>query len=84
MAAAPTIAEEKLVPSVLREYGEATRSLLFQYLPDAEPRRYLYDLLPDYPRQRRAELPAQPVHRHGTRVRDADTTRRFGRRCRSS
>ncbi len=51
MSAAPTIAEEKLVPSVLREYGEATRSLLFQYLPDAEPRRYLYDLLPDYPRR---------------------------------
>jgi geranylgeranyl diphosphate synthase type II len=40
-----------LVSSVLREYGEATRGLLFQYLPDAEPRRYLYDLAGDYPRR---------------------------------
>src|SRR5215472_1027519 len=39
------------VPSVLREYGEATRALLFDYLPDAEPRRYLYALLQDYPRR---------------------------------
>lgn len=39
------------VSSVLREYGEATRSLLFQYLPAAEPRRYLYDLVADYPRR---------------------------------
>ena len=39
------------VPSVLREYGEATRALLFDYLPNAEPRRYLYDLLQDYPRR---------------------------------
>ena len=40
-----------LVSSVLREYGEATRSLLFQYLPGGEPRRYLYDLVADYPRR---------------------------------
>jgi len=45
------ITEEKLVPSMLREYTELTRSLLFQYLPDTEPRRYLYDLLADYPRR---------------------------------
>jgi geranylgeranyl diphosphate synthase, type II len=51
MSPAPTITEERLVPSVLQEYGEATRTLLFRYLPDAEPRRYLYDLLPDYPRR---------------------------------
>ena len=37
--------------SVLKEYGEATRALLFQYLPAAEPRRYLYDLVADYPRR---------------------------------
>lgn len=42
---------ESLVSAVLREYGDATRSLLFQYLPDAEPRRYLYDLVADYPRR---------------------------------
>ncbi|MGH9606304.1 MAG: polyprenyl synthetase family protein [Terracidiphilus sp.] len=40
-----------LVSSVLRDYGEATRALLFQYLPAAEPRRYLYDLVADYPRR---------------------------------
>ncbi len=39
------------VPSVLREYGEATRAVLFNYLPVAEPRRYLYDLVQDYPRR---------------------------------
>jgi len=43
--------EENLVSSVLREYGDATRSVLFQYLPTAEPRRYLYDLVADYPRR---------------------------------
>jgi geranylgeranyl diphosphate synthase type II len=43
--------DEKLVSSVLREYGDATRAVLFQYLPAAEPRRYLYDLVGDYPRR---------------------------------
>jgi geranylgeranyl diphosphate synthase, type II len=42
---------DKLVSSVLREYGDATRALLFQYLPAAEPRRYLYDLVADYPKR---------------------------------
>ena len=37
--------------SVLSEYGDATRAVLFNYLPDAEPRRYLYDLVADYPRR---------------------------------
>src|SRR5579872_809628 len=40
-----------LVSSTLREYGDATRAVLFDYLPAAEPRRYLYDLLGDYPRR---------------------------------
>jgi geranylgeranyl diphosphate synthase, type II len=40
-----------LVSSVLREYGDATRTLLFHYLPEVEPRRYLYDLVADYPRR---------------------------------
>jgi geranylgeranyl diphosphate synthase type II len=40
-----------LVSSVLREYGDATRASLFEYLPTAEPRRYLYDLVADYPRR---------------------------------
>jgi geranylgeranyl diphosphate synthase type II len=43
--------QQGLVSSVLREYAEATRALLYQYLPCAEPRRYLYDLAGDYPRR---------------------------------
>jgi geranylgeranyl diphosphate synthase type II len=43
--------DENLVSSVLREYGDATRAALFDYLPTAEPRRYLYDLVADYPRR---------------------------------
>lgn len=46
--AAPT---ESLVSSVLHEYGAVTRAVLFDYLPAAEPRRYLYDLVADYPRR---------------------------------
>ena len=42
---------EKLVPAMLREYGAATRAMLFDYLPAGEPRRYLYDLVADYPRR---------------------------------
>ena len=40
-----------LVSTVLREYGDAARAVLFDYLPAAEPRRYLYDLVADYPRR---------------------------------
>ncbi|HEX7183720.1 MAG TPA: polyprenyl synthetase family protein [Thermoanaerobaculia bacterium] len=40
-----------LVPDVLREYGELTRAALERYLPATEPRRYLYDLVADYPRR---------------------------------
>src|SRR5580765_6735947 len=40
-----------LVSSVLQEYGDATRAVLFDYLPAKEPRRYLYDLAADYPRR---------------------------------
>ena len=42
---------ESLVPQTLREYGDATRAVLFEYLPAAEPKRYLYDLAADYPRR---------------------------------
>lgn len=41
----------KLVPSVLREYGEAARAVLFRYLPEREPRRYLYEPVSDYLRR---------------------------------
>jgi geranylgeranyl diphosphate synthase type II len=38
-----------LVPDTLREYGGLTRAALRNYLPSREPRRYLYDLVADYP-----------------------------------
>ena len=40
-----------LVPAMLREYGDLTRAALATYLPSREPRRYLYDLLSDYPQR---------------------------------
>lgn len=40
-----------LVPELMEEYGGATKRLLLRYLPDAEPRRYLYNLVGDYPRR---------------------------------
>ncbi len=51
MLAAGASSDEALVPSVLREYAGKAREILFRYLPDAEPRRYLYDLVADYPRR---------------------------------
>jgi geranylgeranyl diphosphate synthase, type II len=42
-------ATSSLVSSVLREYGQITRVALRDYLPSREPRRFLYDLLTDYP-----------------------------------
>lgn len=33
------------------EYGALTREAVLRFLPDREPRRYLYDLLGDYPRR---------------------------------
>jgi geranylgeranyl diphosphate synthase type II len=42
-------AAAKLVESTLREYGALTRKTLERYLRPGEPRRYLYDLVADYP-----------------------------------
>lgn len=42
---------EALIQSVLEEYGTLTRQALRRYLPALEPRRYLYDLVADYPRR---------------------------------
>jgi geranylgeranyl diphosphate synthase type II len=36
---------------MLHEYGHFTRAALQDYLVDREPRRYLYDLVTDYPRR---------------------------------
>jgi geranylgeranyl diphosphate synthase, type II len=44
-------ASSSLVPAMLREYGDLTRAALVNYLPSREPRRYLYDLLRDYPQR---------------------------------
>jgi len=40
-----------LVSTILHEYGNLTRTALKEYLPEREPRRYLYDLLSDYPQR---------------------------------
>jgi geranylgeranyl diphosphate synthase, type II len=48
---ATTGAASDLVPTVLHEYGELTLAALKDYLPMREPRRYLYDLLADYPQR---------------------------------
>jgi geranylgeranyl diphosphate synthase type II len=44
MTAAPPVVSE-----VLRDYGALVRDAVRGYLPAAEPRRYLYDLIADYP-----------------------------------
>ena len=41
-----------LVQEMMNEYGAMTREALLKFLPDREPRRYLYDLVGDYPRRR--------------------------------
>jgi len=42
----PSVVEE-----LLREYGQQAHSALLAFLPTHEPRRYLYDLVGDYPRR---------------------------------
>jgi len=41
--------QPSLVAEVLEEYGDVTRRALQTYLPEREPRRFLYDLVADYP-----------------------------------
>jgi geranylgeranyl diphosphate synthase type II len=38
-----------VVDEVLRDYGALVRTAVREYLPAVEPRRYLYDLVADYP-----------------------------------
>lgn len=38
-----------IVTEILREYGELARDAMMSFLPRREPRRYLYDLIADYP-----------------------------------
>jgi geranylgeranyl diphosphate synthase type II len=42
-------AELGLIHSKMAEYGARTRERLYEYLPDQEPREYLYDLVAAYP-----------------------------------
>ncbi len=41
----------QVVRELMAEYGGAVRTRMMDYLPDAEPRAYLYDLTADYPRR---------------------------------
>ena len=43
--------DQKLVEAMLAEYGTLTQQRLQAYLPQEEPRSYLYELLADYPRR---------------------------------
>ncbi|HSP99392.1 MAG TPA: polyprenyl synthetase family protein [Candidatus Dormibacteraeota bacterium] len=69
-AGAPT-----LVAATLEEYGARTRAALQSYLPAREPRRYLYDLLADYPRRAgkmmRPSLCIATARAFGARLEDA-------------
>ena len=44
-------ATSTLIPEMLKEYGAITQAELVKYLPDREPKRYLYDILADYPQR---------------------------------
>ncbi|WP_198956355.1 polyprenyl synthetase family protein [Archangium sp. Cb G35] len=65
----------KLVPLILAEYGAATRQVLSRYLPEREPRQYLYDLAADYPqrggRALRPSLCIATTRAFGGRLEDA-------------
>jgi len=67
-----------LVPEVLREYGAITRAALRDYLPSREPRRYLYDILADYPerggKMMRPSLCIATARAFGARLEDAVRT----------
>jgi geranylgeranyl diphosphate synthase, type II len=41
----------QVVSELMMEYGGAVRARMMDYLPDAEPRAYLYDLTADYPKR---------------------------------
>jgi geranylgeranyl diphosphate synthase type II len=43
------VAPPPVVSEVLHDYGAIVRAAVREYLPAAEPRRYLYDLVADYP-----------------------------------
>jgi geranylgeranyl diphosphate synthase type II len=64
-----------LVAATLDEYGRLTRAALADYLPAGEPRRYLYDLLADYPgrtgKMMRPSICIASARAFGARLEDA-------------
>jgi geranylgeranyl diphosphate synthase type II len=75
----PVIAQQTstpaLVPELLAEYGGLAREALLRFLPDREPRRYLYDLVVDYPRRggrlMRSTLCIASARAHGAPIEQA-------------
>ena len=49
MATRTIDSQPALLKSKMAEYGARTRERLYEYLPDQEPREYLYDLVAAYP-----------------------------------
>jgi geranylgeranyl diphosphate synthase type II len=68
----------KLVPAMLEEYGVATRKVVHRYLPQGEPRKYLFEPLVDYPRRggrsMRPSLCIAAARAYGGRFEDAVPT----------
>ena len=66
------------VSATLSEYGAITRAALKEYLPLREPRRYLYDLLCDYPgrggKMMRPSLCIAAARLFGARIEEAIRT----------
>jgi geranylgeranyl diphosphate synthase type II len=64
-----------VVGELLHEYGQRTRTALLEFLPTHEPRRYLYDLVSDYPqrggRYMRPALCIAAARAHGATVEQA-------------
>lgn len=70
-----TSTTSSLVSTMLHEYGDMIRAALRKYLPQREPRRYLYDLLTNYPmrggKMMRPSLCIATAHLFGARIEDA-------------
>ena len=64
-----------LVPAMLNEYGTVIRAALKEYLPLRKPRRYLYDLVIDYPhrggKMMRPSMCIAAARMFGARLEDA-------------
>jgi geranylgeranyl diphosphate synthase, type II len=70
--------ELALLKSKLAEYGARTRDRLYEYLPDQEPREYLYDLVAAYPERSsgmlRPSLLIASARAFGAKIEDALNT----------